>query len=150
MVALHAEDGRVDEVEVGAVLLEDAGADAFDGGLAGVGVADDAAFADVGATGFELGLDEDDGFAVPGLVGCAERAEDCGEDERGGDEGDVHRDERWNGRAGGEEFAGGEEAGVGAFAEGDAGVVAEFVGDLAVAGVDGEDGGRRRFAACSR
>ena len=36
-----------------------------------------------------------------------------------------------------EEFAWGEEAGVGALAEGDAWVVAELVGDLAVAGVDG-------------
>ena len=41
----------------------------------------------------------------------------------------------------GQEFAGGEEAGVGALAEGDAGIVAELLGDLAVAGVDGEDGG---------
>ena len=45
------------------------------------------------------------------------------------------------GASGDEEFAGGEEAGVGALAEGDAGVVAELLGDLAVAGVDGEDGG---------
>ncbi len=141
MVALHAEDGRVDEVEVGAVLLEDAVADALDGGLAGVGVADDATFADVGATGFELRLDEDDDFAAPGLVGCAEGAEDCGEDERGGDEGDVHRDEGWCGCAGREEFARSEEAGVGAFAEGDAGIVAEFLSDLAVASVDREHSG---------
>ena len=45
------------------------------------------------------------------------------------------RDER------GQELAGGEEAGVGALEEGDAGVGAELVVDLAVAGVDGEDGG---------
>jgi hypothetical protein len=57
VVALHAEDGRVDEVEVGAVLLEDAVADTLDGGLTGVGVADDATFADVGATGFKLWFD---------------------------------------------------------------------------------------------
>jgi len=38
-------------------------------------------------------------------------------------------------------LAGGEEAGVGAFEEGDAGVGAERVVDLAVAGVDGEDAG---------
>ena len=38
-------------------------------------------------------------------------------------------------------MAGGKEAGVGAFEEGDAGVGAELVVDLAVAGVDGEDGG---------
>ena len=72
MVALHAQDGRVDEVDAGAVLLEDAVANALDGGLAGVGIADDTAFAYVGATGFELRLDEDDGGALPGLSGCAE------------------------------------------------------------------------------
>lgn len=38
-----------------------------------------------------------------------------------------------------DEFAWGEEAGVGAFAEGDAGVVAQLLGDLTVAGVYGED-----------
>ena len=48
-------------------LFGDAVADAFDGLLAGFGVADDAAFADVAAAGFELGLDEDDGFALPVL-----------------------------------------------------------------------------------
>jgi len=57
VVALHAEDGRVDEIEVGSVLLDDALANAVDGGLTGVGVANDSAFADVGATGFELGFD---------------------------------------------------------------------------------------------
>jgi hypothetical protein len=141
VIALHAEDGRVDEVEVGAVLLEDAVADALDGGLAGVGVADDATFADVGTTGFELRLDEDDDFALPGLVRPAECDEYRGKDKGGGDEGYVHRDEGWSGCAGSEEFARGKEAGVGAFAEGDAGIVAELVGDLTVAGVDGEDGG---------
>ena len=79
MIALHAEDGRVDEVDAGAALLEDAVADALDGGLAGVGVADDAALADVGTTGFELRLDEDDGGALPGLSGSAESREDGGE-----------------------------------------------------------------------
>ena len=39
------------------------------------------------------------------------------------------------------ELAGGEEAGVGSLEEGDAGIGAELVVDLAVAGVDGEDGG---------
>jgi hypothetical protein len=122
------------------VLLEDAGADAFDRTLAGVGVADDATFADVGATGFELRLDEDDYFAVPGLVGGAECAEYRRKHEGRGDEGDVHRNERWSGCAGCEEFAGGEEAGVGSFAQGDARIVAQLMGDLAVAGVHGEDG----------
>ena len=45
-----------------------------------------------------------------------------------------------SGCVGREEFARGEEAGVGALAEGDARIVAELLGDLAVAGVDGEDG----------
>ena len=38
-------------------------------------------------------------------------------------------------------FAGGEEAGVGALAQGDTRVVAKLLGDLAIAGVDGEDAG---------
>ena len=120
--------------------LEDAVADALDGGLAGFGVADDAALADVAAAGFELRLDEDDGVALPGLIGSAEGCEDSGQDEGGGDEGDVHGEEGWEGLWRREEFAGGEEAGVGALAEGDAGIVAELLGDLAVAGVDGQDG----------
>ncbi len=140
MVALHAEDGGVDEVEVDAVLLENAVADAFDGSLTGVGVADDATFADVGSASFELRLDEDYDFPLPRFVWSAECAKDRRKNEGGGDEGDVHRDERWSGCAGREEFAGREEAGVGTFAESDAWVVAELVSDLAVAGVDGEDG----------
>ena len=72
VVPLHAEDRRVDEVDGGALLLDDAVADAFDGGLTGVGIADDASFADVGAAGFELRLDEDDGGALPRLIGRAE------------------------------------------------------------------------------
>ena len=75
VVPLHAEYGRVDEVDLCAVLLNDTVAHAFDGGLTGVGIADDAAFADVGATCFELGFDEDDGGAAPWLIGSAERVE---------------------------------------------------------------------------
>ncbi len=141
MVALHAEDGRVDQIQLCAVLLEDTLANAVDGGLTGVGIANDSAFADVGATGFELGFDEDDDGASPWFVGVAECTEDCGDDERSGDERDVHGDEDWRGCAEGEEFAGGEETGVGAFAECDARVVAELLGDLTVAGVDCQDGG---------
>ena len=95
MVAFHAVDGGVDDFDAGAVLFGYALADALDGLLAGFGVADDAAFADVAAAGFELRLDEDDGFALPGLLGRAERAEDGGENEGGGDEGDVHCEEDW-------------------------------------------------------
>ena len=155
VVSLHTLNGGVDNFDVGAVLLKDAVADALDGELAGIGVADDAAFADVLAAGFELRLDENDGFATPWSVWCAERAEDGGEDEGGGDEGDVHCEEKWGearkSRSSAvrrmaififwrDEFAGGEEAGVGAFAQGDAGIVAELLGDLTVAGVDGKDG----------
>jgi hypothetical protein len=139
VVALHAEDRRVDEVERGAVLLDDRFANAFDGGLASVGVAHDAAFADVGAASFELRLDENDGGALPASTGSAESCEDRGKHERRGDERDVHCDEDWGGVAGREEFGRCKEAGVGALAEGDARVVAEFAGDLSVAGVDGED-----------
>jgi len=156
VVSFHALNGGVDDFDVGAVLLKDAVADALDGGLAGIGVADDAAFADVLTASFELGLDENDSFALPGLIRRAERAEDGRENEGSGDEGDVHCEEgRGETRKSGssaarrmtififwrEEFAGGEEAGVGALPEGDAWVVAEPLGDLAVAGIDGKDGG---------
>ena len=139
MVAFHALDGRIDDFDVGAVLVEDAVANALDGGLAGAGVANDASLADVFAASFELRLDEDDGLTAPRLAQCAEGGEDRGEDESGRDERDVHCEEGWSWMRGGEEFAGGQEAGVGALAERDAGIVAEFLGDLAVAGVDSED-----------
>jgi hypothetical protein len=143
LVAFHTEDGGVDDLEVRAVEFGYAVFYALDRGPPGGGVADDASFADVGATGFELRLDEDDGLPLPGMFGGAEGFEDGGQHEGGGDEGDVHREEVWRGGAGREEFGFGEEAGVGSFAEGDAGIVAELLGDLAVAGVDCED----RFCA---
>ncbi len=67
-VAFHAEDGGVDEGEGLAAEGPDGVLDAVDGELVGGGVSDDAAFADVLATGFELGLDEEDGVAVPVLA----------------------------------------------------------------------------------
>jgi hypothetical protein len=139
VVAFHAADGGVDDVDGCASLFDYAVADTLDGGLASFGVADDASLADVETAGFELRLDEDDGFALPGIFWCSEGEEECGEDERGGDEGDVHGDEDRGCGAGGEEFAGGEEAGVGALAESDVGIVAELLGDLTVAGVNSQD-----------
>src|SRR4029077_12649803 len=83
------------------------------------------------------------------MLRCAEGSEHCREDEGGGDEGDVHGKKRKSRFSAArrmttiifvsEEFAGGEEAGVGAFEEGDAGIVAVLLGYLPVAGVDGED-----------
>ena len=168
-VAFHAEDGGVDEGEGLAAEGSDGVLDAVDGELVGGGVADDAAFADVLAAGFKLGLDEENCVAVPVLACGSERRDDGWENEGGGDEADVESEEgdgggrgmgggncrslhcvlrppvemtRFGGYGGcGVELAGGEEAGVGALKEGDAGVGAEFVVDLAVAGVDGEDGG---------
>jgi len=61
VVAFHAADGRVDDVDGCAALFDDAVADTLDGGLAGFRVADDAALADVETAGFELRLDENDG-----------------------------------------------------------------------------------------
>ena len=139
VVAFHALDGGVDDFDVGAVLLEDAATDALDGGLAGLGVADDAALADVFAAGFELRLDEDDGFALPGTIWGAECAEDGGEDESRGDERDIHCEKGGSWLCGCQEFAGCEQAGVGALEEGDARIVAELLGDLTVASVYSED-----------
>jgi hypothetical protein len=90
VVALHALYRGVDDFDGGTVQVEDTVADALDGLLSRAGVADDATFADVLSASLELWLDEDDGGALPGLVWGAERAEDRGEDEGGGDEGDVH------------------------------------------------------------
>ena len=108
--------------------------------MAGGGVADDTSLAYVASAGFELGFDQDYGLASPFLLGGAEGFEDGGQDEGGGDEGDVHCEEGWGGGVGCEEFGLGEEAGVGALAKGDAGIVAEFLGYLAVASVHCEDG----------
>src|SRR5437879_10277727 len=72
VIALHAVDGGVDDLERGCAEAARGLADAVDGELAGAGVADDAALADVLAPGFELGLDEDDGATAPGgSGGCA-------------------------------------------------------------------------------
>jgi len=140
VVALHAGDRGVDDFEVDRSQDGRAVVELVDGFFAGFGVADDSSLADVLATYFELGLDEDDGGSLPWRFGGAEGGDDCGEDEGRGDEGDVHGEEGRRGCVGGEEFAFGEEAGVGSFAEGDARIVAEFLGDLAVAGVDCQDG----------
>lgn len=103
------------------------GAEFLDDLLVDVFVADDSAFADVFGAGFELGFDENDALGPRG-----EQFEEGWEDEFEGDEGAV----------GGEEFggfgelAGGEVADVDAFEDGDAGVLAEFPRELAVADVD--------------
>lgn len=64
-----------------------------------------------------------------------ERGEDGREDECGGDEGDV--DGKEGNPAG--QVAGRHQTGVGALAEGDAGIVAQGLGNLAIARVDSED-----------
>ena len=89
-IAFHAENGRVDEGQGLAAQGADGVFDAVDGELVGGGVADDAAFAYVLAAGFELGLDEEDSFALPLRFGRSEGRDDRGEDEGGGDEADVH------------------------------------------------------------
>jgi hypothetical protein len=86
---------------------------------------------------------------LPEPIWRAEGGENGWEDQGGGDEGDVHGKKRKSRSSAArrmtififvsEEFAGGEEAGVGALEEGDSGVVAKLLGDLAVAGVYGED-----------
>ena len=106
--------------------------DLFDGEFVDFGVADDAAFADVAAAGFELRFDEDDSFSKRGRSG-----EDRGEQERRGDKGDVHHEQGEGGLAGLGKCAGSEKAGIGAFNEANTRVVAEFHGDLSEAGVDG-------------
>lgn len=141
MVPFHALYGGVDDFDVGAVLFNDAIMDSLNRLFAGFGIADDAAFADVATAGFELGFDEDDGGAMPRPIQGAEGAQHRRKDQRSRDEGDVHCEKRWSGRARQKEFSLREEACVGALAQGDTRVVAELLGDLAVAGIDGENGG---------
>ena len=95
MVAFHARDRGVDDFDVGAVLFGDTFAYALDSGLAGFGVSYDSTFGYVFAASFELRFDENDGFALPGVIWLAERGKDSGEDQCGGDERDVHRQEGW-------------------------------------------------------
>src|SRR5580698_1074004 len=103
----------------------------------GFGVADDSAFTDVAAAGFELRLDEDDGFSE-----CGRGGEDGWEDKGGADEGDVcYQERKLGGFPGGVQRSRSEQASVGALYQRDAGVVAELHGDLAEAGVEGGDVG---------
>ncbi len=103
-VAFHAENGGVDEGEGLAAEGSDGVLHAVDRELVGVGVADDAAFADMLAAGFELGLDEEDCVAVPVLACWDQGSEDGGEDEGCGDEADVEGEE---GDGGGRGMGGG-------------------------------------------
>jgi len=139
VVSLHAEDGGVNEVDGGAVLLDDTVANAFDGGLTRIGVSYDATFTDVGAACFELRFDENNDGALPRVIGSTESREDGGKNECRGDEGNVHRDEGWGRGVGDKKFSEREEAGVGALAEGDAGVIPKLLSDLAVAGVNSQN-----------
>src|ERR1700691_2131664 len=111
-IAFSAGDGRVDDVDLRAADLLDAGADAVDGELTGGGIAHDAAFADALAAGFELGFDEDDGFdgrmsdgvgrvsdiCPSGVRRVVEGFEDGWQDQRCGDEGSVNSQEGDAGR----------------------------------------------------
>lgn len=100
-------------------LAEDAGVDG--------GVADDAAAGDIGGAGFELGFEEDD-------AGSGE-----GEAHRCRGEDFAQRNEREVGDEEVERREFGKVAGVGAFEEGDARVVAEALVELGAADIDGED-----------
>jgi hypothetical protein len=92
-------------------------------------VADDAAGGHIGGAGFELGLEEgDDGR------GWGHAGRDRGENLFEGDEREVG-DDKVDGRERGEV------AGVDAFEQGDAGVFAESLMELAAADVDGDDTG---------
>lgn len=77
-IAFCAGDGGFDDFDGRTVELFDAGSDAIDGELVGCGVADNAAFADVFAAGFELRLDEDDGFEVWARFGSVAGGADNG------------------------------------------------------------------------
>lgn len=137
-IAFGACDGGIDNFDASTAEFLNAGADAIDGELVGCGIAHDAAFADVLAASFKLRFDEDDGFrSGRGLRTTANSLEQGREKESCGDEGDIDGNER----NAGWEIVGVQVARIGALHQRDARVVTEGLGDLAVAGVDGEDAG---------
>jgi hypothetical protein len=128
----------VDDFDLGSANAGYAGSDAINGEAMRSGIADDSAFADIFAAGLKLRLDEDDGFErVLSFAAGADSLHDWRKHKGGRDERYVHGDE-FDLRG---QFAGSELAGVGALHEGDAGIAAEALGDLAVAGIDGENAG---------
>ena len=142
MISLHSMDGGVDNFDAGAVLFGGAVADAFDGLLAGFGVADDAAFADVFAASFKLRLDEDDGFALPFFLELVLSAARIAGRTRVAEMKETSIAKKTGvGCSGVGSSPGLRRPGVGAFAQDDAGIVAELLGRSGrLAGVDGEDG----------
>lgn len=121
----------IDYVEGCTTELLYTGADTIDGGLVRFSVADDSAFTDSLASGFELRFNQDYGFERRWR---GDRRDDGRQHEGCGDEGYIHREES-NARG---QVTGRELAGVRALHERDARVAAELFGDLAVAGIDGE------------
>lgn len=132
LVTLCAGDGGGDDFDDLPVEVVDAVSDFFDGEFVDFGVADDAAFADIAAAGFELWLDQDHRFSDRGGSG-----EDGSEKERCRDKGDVHDKQSEFGLPGLAERFGSEEAGIGTLDEMNPCVVAELNGNLTEAGVDG-------------
>ena len=134
-VTFHAGDGRVDDLNFPPSQSGNARGDFVDCELMRGCIADNAALADMFASSLKLRLDEDDRLGK-----TAGGGQDCRQQERGGDEGDIHDQEgqRRFARLRAEKTVH-KEAGVGAFIEADAGVLAEAHGDLAKAGIDAGD-----------
>lgn len=136
-VALGAEDGGFDHISVGAAKDEQRFADFFNGSGLGAGVADDSSFSDVLASGFKLRFDQDDEtaagtwFRFTGECG----GDDGGQNERGGNKGNVHGDEIY----GFSDLFAREIAGIGFFQQSHAGVLAQAVINLAVTRIYGDD-----------
>lgn len=143
MIAFHAADWRIDEIDRGTPKADHAVANAIDSELAGSGLTHDASFADVLAASLELRFDKNDGAPMPLFTRYRKGREDSRNDKGCGDERDIHCNEdgcvfgiRSN------EFAGFEQAGVRALAQCNASIVTKFFGDLAIAGVHGEHAAR--------
>jgi hypothetical protein len=139
VITFHAVYGRIYDLDIRATLIDDALADALDGLLAGFGITHDSSLTYIVATSFELRLDQDDSRSMPVLPRLAERSQHRRDNERRGDEGDVHRKEGWNRTLGWKQFAGSEKTGIGALSEGNARIVAKLLGDLSVASIDSKN-----------
>ena len=90
-VPFGSKDGRIDNFDGGSSYVGDADTDTINGQLVSGGITYDASFADVLTASFKLRLDEDN--YLDGRGTQADRADDRGQNQRGGDERNVHGNE---------------------------------------------------------
>jgi hypothetical protein len=82
VIPFHPVDGRIDDLNRHATLLDNARPNAFDGLLPGFRVANNPSLADVVPAGFKLRFDQDDSGSLPAHLGRAERSQNRRDNQR--------------------------------------------------------------------